>query len=180
MDLGLGNNFGGSSRDFGGSKNIWHYIGQTFPVGGTVSNLADFPSGTIIPSGSMAIDDTASSTVKIVKIASFDATKTYALNAEVIHAGIAYKCSTAISVAAAWDASKWTALAAGDATYDDLVKVNGLTKNDLVVDDPMKGTYGNGTVGVVFNGVIYSSRLDNEVPNIVWAKLPMITQFKEA
>lgn len=38
----------------------------------------------------------------------FDATKTYALGALVIHSGDSYKCTTAINSAAAWDATKWT------------------------------------------------------------------------
>ena len=180
MDFGLGNNFGKTSKEYGGSKVIWHYIGQAYPVGGTLSNIADFASGDIIPSGSMAILDTVNNTAKIVQVAAFDATKTYALNDEVIHGGIAYKCSTAITVAAAWNATEWTALAAGDSTYDDLVLVNGLSRYDIVIDDSTKSTTGNATVCVVFDGTIYSSRLIYDVPDVVWGNLHKITQYKEA
>ena len=180
MDFGLGNNFGKTTKEYGGSKVIWHYIGQGFPVGGSLSNLSDFASGDIIPAGSMAILDTVNNTAKIVQVAAFDATKTYALNDEVIHGGIAYKCSTAITVAAAWNATEWTALAAGDSTYDDLVLVNGLTQHDIVIDDSAKSATGYATVRVIFDGTIYSSRLIYDVPDIVWQNLGKITQYKEA
>lgn len=180
MDFGLGNNFGKTSREFGGSKVIWQYIAQGYPIGGTVSNLADFSIGDIIPSGTMAIYDSVGSTVKVIKIASFDATKTYALGNEVIYQGVAYKCSTAITTAAAWNATKWTALTTGDSTYDDLVKVNGLLQHDIVIDDSAKSTTGAATGRVIFDGIIYSSRLIYEVPDVVWAKLVRITQQKEA
>lgn len=180
MDFGLGNNFGRSSRDFGGSKVIWQYIAQGYPIGGTVSNLADFSSGDIIPSGTMAIYDSVACTVKVIKIASFDATKTYALNDEVIYQGVAYKCSTAITTPAAWNATKWTALASGDATYDNLLKVNGLLQHDIIIDDSAKSDTGNATGRVIFDGIIYSSRLIYEVPDIVWSRLVRITQQKEA
>ena len=180
MDFGLGNNFGTTSKTFGGSKNIWQYIGQGFPVGGTVSNLSSYASGDIIPSGSMAILDTVANTVEIIKVQSFDATKTYALNDEVIYGGVAYKCSTAITAAADWNADKWTALKEGDATYDKLIKVNGLTQNDVVVDDSAKSTTGNATERVIFDGIIYSSRLIYEVHDVVWSNLVKITQYKEA
>lgn len=180
MDFGLGNNFGRTTKEYGGSKVIWHTMSQAYPVGGSLSNLADFASGDIIPAGSMAILDTVDNTAKIIQVSSFSATKTYALNEEVIHGGIAYKCSTAITVAAAWNATKWTALAAGNSTYDDLVLVNGLSRDDIVIDDSAKSTTGNATVCVVFDGTIYSSRLIYDVPDIVWQNLGKITQYKEA
>nr|WP_298656375.1 phage protein Gp36 family protein [uncultured Flavobacterium sp.] len=47
----------------------------------------------------------------------YSAASTYTLNALVLYNGFVYKCSTAITVAEAWDASKWTVIGAQYAMF---------------------------------------------------------------
>lgn len=61
------NTFGKTAKSYGGGKNIWHEITGKYPVGGTISNLADFAEGTVIPAGSMVVYNSVSAIVKIVK-----------------------------------------------------------------------------------------------------------------
>lgn len=62
-----GNTFGSTTKSLGIGQNIWHEIKGCYPVGGMVSNLADFSDYEVIPSGSMCVYDQAAKTVKIVK-----------------------------------------------------------------------------------------------------------------
>lgn len=62
----LGNVFGKTSREYGGSKNIWHEVKGQFPVGGKITNADDF-KGNVIPSGSMCKYDEVKAEVTIVK-----------------------------------------------------------------------------------------------------------------
>lgn len=63
---------------------------------------------------------------------------------------------------------------------ESLANVNGLLQNDIYVDEAVKGEYGNATGNVVFAGEVYIDRLEEEVPDEVLAKLPMIVAIKEA
>ena len=180
--MGSFNTFGRTEKSYGTGKNIWHLVENKYPVGGKVSNLSDFPVGTVIPPGSMAIFDSVKGETKVLKgIADFSTTKTYKLNEKVIHDGVAYKCTTAVSSAGTWTGdTNWTALESGDADYDDFVNVNGLLENDIYVDEAAKSTNGCATATVVYKGLIYSSRLEHSIPDIVWNNLTEIKQFKEA
>lgn len=181
--MGSFNTFGKTGKSYGSGKKIWHLIENKFPVGGSVSNLADFPQGNVIPAGSMVILDTVTATAKIVNgIAGFFSTaKTYAVGDMVVYQGVGYKCTTAVTKAGAWTGdTNWTALAAGDAVYDDLSKVNGLLENDIYVDEAAKSETGYATATVVYKGLIYSSRLEFAIPDLVWGNLAEIKQFKEA
>lgn len=62
----LGNSFGRKETGYGGGKHIWHEIRGAYPVGGTISNYADY-QGKVIPAGSMCQYDQATKTIKIVK-----------------------------------------------------------------------------------------------------------------
>ena len=64
--MGSFNTFGRTVKSYGGGKMVWHSVDHKFPVGGVISNLADFAEGTVIPAGSMAIFNTANATVEIV------------------------------------------------------------------------------------------------------------------
>lgn len=56
------------------------------------------------------------------------------------------------------------------------VNVNGLTHNDVYVEEGTAAA----TVGVVYAGVVYESRLDETIPDTVWANLAEIKRIKEA
>ena len=133
--MGSFNSFGSTSKTYGAGKNIWHEISGTYPVGGTISNLSDFTSGTVIPSGSMCKYDAVNATIKI--------------------------------------------LTAADATTTP-TDVNGLLKEDIYVDDAVKGTNGAATGCVVYAGEIYVSRCVQAIPSTVLAVLPQIVAIKEA
>lgn len=180
--MGSFNTFGRTEKSYGTGKNIWHHVENKFPVGGKVSNLASFPLNTVIPAGSMAIFDSVAGETKVLKgLEDFSTAKTYKVNDKVMHDGVAYKCSTAVSSAGAWTGdTNWTALAAGDTDYDDMAKVNGLLEDDIMVDEAAKSTNGAATARVVYKGLIYSSRLERQVPKMVWDNLTEIKQFKEA
>lgn len=62
-----GNTFGRTGKSLGFGQNIWHEVRGAYPVGGSVSNLADFSDYEVIPAGSMCVYDQAAKTVKIVK-----------------------------------------------------------------------------------------------------------------
>lgn len=151
----------------GGGKRVWHEIYHKYPVGGTISNLASFAVGSVIPAGSLAIWTSPSAVEIVVLPQPFDATQKYALNKEVVKDGVLYKCTTAITTPAAWDASKWTALEAGDTTYDKAAQANGLTHNDVYIEE---GAFA-ATASVVFAGAVYSDRLGYEMPALVWENL---------
>jgi hypothetical protein len=61
----------------------------------------------------------------------FSASSTYAVGDYVTYEGLLYKCTTAVSTAGAWDATKWTAVAVmgeagGDTNVIESVQVNGV------------------------------------------------------
>ena len=60
-----GNSFGRNSKECGGSKNVWHEVVSTYPVGGKIINLSDF-KGKVIPAGSMCQFDSVKGEIKII------------------------------------------------------------------------------------------------------------------
>lgn len=61
----LGNTFGKTAKKYGGSKNVWHEVTSTYPVGGKITNLSEF-KGKVIPAGSMCQYDEAKAEIKII------------------------------------------------------------------------------------------------------------------
>lgn len=69
------------------------------------------PYGVMTPVGFRASDGVIFTLAKTGEpVDDFSATKTYAVGDCVFKAKVAYKCTTAISVAGAWDATNWTAI----------------------------------------------------------------------
>lgn len=62
----------------------------------------------------------------------------------------------------------------------DLTKVNGLLKEDIVIDAAAKSTTGAATATVVHSGEVYASRLAEEIPASVLAQLKNIIAIYEA
>ena len=58
--------------------------------------------------------------------------------------------------------------------------VNGLLRDDIYVDEAVKGTNGAATGSVVYSGEIYVDRCAQAIPATVLAVLPMIVAIKEA
>lgn len=136
--MGSFNSFGSTSKTYGSGKNVWHEISGAYPVGGTITNLSDFASGSVIPSGSMCVYDPVAATIKIATAA---------------------------------------AITAGTVTA---ASVNGLLKEDIYVDDAVKGTNGAATGCVVYAGELYVNRCSETIPSAVLAVLPQIVTIKEA
>ena len=72
-----------------------------------------------------AIEDAAGTNVA----EEYDASSTYAVGDYVVHSGLLYKCTTAISIAEAWDASHW----ARCIVTDELSAEEGFTLSDTLV-----------------------------------------------
>lgn len=134
----FGNTFGTTSKTYGGSKNIWHEIKGSYPIGGTV-DLTDYGIGDVIPAGSMCYLDMSDHTVEIKHYTAPEGTD--------------------------------------EPVYP---TVNGLLKNDIYVDAAAKSSTGAATATVVFAGEIYADRLAEEIPDAVFATLPMIVPIREA
>lgn len=159
--MGSFNTFGKTSKDFGSGRNIWNYVGAKFPVGGVLdkensvlpqdaSALGIDPN--VIPAGTMAILDTANATVKVICIPTWKK-QVYAQNTYAIKDGVLYKSKAETS--AAWTASEWDEVGESDETLKKLEEVNGLTEDDIYLED--EDTIG--TAAVVYSGVVYQSRL---------------------
>ncbi len=65
----LGNSFRKKEESFGSGKNIWHEIKGAYPCGGKITNISDFVSQGVIPSGSMCQFDQVKNEIKIIKSA---------------------------------------------------------------------------------------------------------------
>ncbi len=168
----MGNTFGSISKTIAGGKQVWQRIDKQYPVGGNVKSLSAFNVGDIIGEGYMCIMDFDNKEVTLVAQPElFSATETYAEGDEVMYNGVVYKTKTGGHAAGAWDASDFTALAAGDDTYDELVKVNGLLRHDIHVDEYCTSVGGTATAGVVIAGTIMEGLLDQVIPNVVKANL---------
>lgn len=87
-------------------------------------------------------------TAELAKLAAdfapaFDATSTYALDDLCTYQNVLYKCTTAITVAAAWDSTKWTAVA-----VDDLLGTAASADKTTSIT--------NGGTGLPTSGTVYS------------------------
>lgn len=86
-------------------KNLFEKGLMLVSVGGRIINPAAF-----IGSAVTVIDKTGAGS------AEFEATKTYTVGSMVTKVGKVYKCTTAITTAAAWDLSKWEEVTSATAT----------------------------------------------------------------
>lgn len=124
---------------------------------------------------------TAAHWTKMASISAYSSSATYSVGDLVVYDGELYKNKTAIAVAEAWTAAKWTKLTVATTLYVNLPKVNGLTQHDIVVDAAAKdATYGGATASVVYEGMLFISRLASEIPDSVLANLVGIKVYKEA
>lgn len=60
----IGNTFDQATLKYGHARKVWRSIKAVFPVGGIISNIADWVEAGIIPAGTPAIWDAKEKTVK--------------------------------------------------------------------------------------------------------------------
>lgn len=153
------------------------------------SSTSKYAVGDVVVKGGIAyVCDTAISTAgewdatdwtELSAIAEYSSSATYSQGDLVKHEGKVYKNKTAIGTGEEWTAAKWTECAKATAAQGE--GISGLTQHDVYVDaEALDSTYGGATVSVVYEGVLFTSRLVNPIPDAVLAKLPGIISFKEA
>lgn len=170
----IGNSFNKGEVSFGHARKVWREQREVYPAGGVITNVTDFLSEGMVPSGRPVIFDDKKkeilvlTTEMVLTIAgaesaeAFDASKTYAVGDMVKKDSKTYKCIVAITEAAAWDASKWEEVSVPDA---DLSDINGYLKEDSPIED--EDTICTGTV--VKDGDIYEYMFDDEEAAILKA-----------
>lgn len=113
-------------------------------------------------------------------IDAYSSSATYDTGDLVKYDGKVYKCKSTISAAEAWTAAHWTETPKATAAQD-VAKVNGLTQHDVYLDAAaLDATYGGATVSVVYEGVLFVSRIANEIPEEVFKNNVAIKAYKEA
>lgn len=61
------NTFNKGEVKFGHARKVWREQREVLPAGGTISNVADFVSAGLIPSGRPVVFDSAANTIKVIK-----------------------------------------------------------------------------------------------------------------
>lgn len=143
-----GNSFGNVETTYNvGGKNVWHEVKAKYPVGGIV-DISGKSIGDVIPAGSFFALDQANK--KILAVADYSATGTYAVGDYALYEGVLYKCKTAVDSGAAWSTNK--------SKFDATNAVFGFLMDDIYVDAAAKGTNGVVTASLVYAGELYVSR----------------------
>lgn len=98
-------------------------------VDASLVSYSNTTSGLSATNAQQAIDELASEKIDTGNIAPlYSSGSTYVYNARVMYDGLLYKCNTAISVAEAWNASKWTLENVGNSlknVYKDTYDISG-------------------------------------------------------
>lgn len=63
----IGNTFNKGEVKFGHARKVWREQREVLPAGGKISNVADFVSSGLIPSGRPVVFDPAANTIKVIK-----------------------------------------------------------------------------------------------------------------
>lgn len=96
----------------------------------------------------------------------YDSTATYSVGALVIHEGLLYQCSTAITVAEAWDAAKWTQVTVGAELAGKQTEIDS-TQGMLAPEYDATAAYDIGDV-VIYQNVLYKCNTAIVAPGEAW------------
>jgi len=164
INKGTFNTIGQGSATIGGHFPIWSRVREVYQGGGQI-DASDYSAGDLIPAGTMVHFAGPGAEVTVYLPTAFSASSTYAVGDYVTYNNKLYICKTAITTAAAWDATKWT-----EKTSD----VNGLIMDDVLIPDGAVLA----TCAVVRAGRIYADRAG--LPTGIEANLPMIEFVHES
>lgn len=63
----IGNTFNKGAVEFGHARKMWRETREVLPAGGKITNVADFVTAGMIPSGRPVVFDSAANTIKVIK-----------------------------------------------------------------------------------------------------------------